>query len=441
MTVPDSGNQREPKSPIEHLRAFVSTMMEPRRGHEPETAEAEDGSSQTKPYRGRNARAGGEDKSIKLLFAAAGAVVMVVLLMLGLSHKLAARKPKAIAPAIGNVPSSRTPSQNIVPRITMQPTPVARRPVRQVTTQELEGIGEDDSTSSGQTRTLPGPAPSSLAGVKPFNADQTTEDNWSPKPYSGQQETHSQSQERNGNNGLAKPSLVFVASSSPSPASGGAPGFPVPTLDLPPGTRLVARLNSIATTAVDLPVTADIEYSYEQDGVILVPAGSTAIGHIQQADRSGYVLIKFDRLEIPHQGEVPIDAVATTRDLGPLKGKVTGTHTGRNFLVRTFADIGSGLAMFAGQNNTSGAISEDDLFRAQIAENAGSAGDQEMMQLMLTEHPIVTVAAHTQIFVVFEKDDSSATGASRTTSDRLSLAQLRQLLKLEESQKADANEE
>lgn len=446
MSVPDSENHHDPRSPIEHLRAFASRMMEPQRGHEQEATETAAESSQLKPFRGRNVLVGGEDKTIKLLFAAAGAVVVIVLLMLGLSHKHAARKAQANAPAIGNVQSSKTSSQNIVPRISMQPTPPAQKPVGHVTAQDLEGTEASASNSSGQTRTLPGPAPSSLAGIKPFNAGQTTTNNWSPQPYSGQQEAPRESTERNGNTALAKPSLVFVAHSASASSSGEASGLLAPTLDLAPGTRLVARLDSLATTAVDLPVTADIEYSYERDGVILVPAGSTAVGHIQQADRSGYLLIKFTRLEIPHQGEVSIDAVATTPELGPLKGKVTGTHTGRNFLVRTFADVGSGIAMFAGQNNTSGAISEDDLLRAQLAENAGSAGDQEIMQLMLTEHPIVSVAAHTPILVVFEKIDNNTTGNDKTAGSRLSqpsLTQLRQLLELErdQSQKVSAGVE
>jgi hypothetical protein len=40
------------------------------------------------------------------------------------------------------------------------------------------------------------------------------------------------------------------------------------------GTRLRARLESAASTAVRTPVVAVIEYNYERDGEIIVPAGS-----------------------------------------------------------------------------------------------------------------------------------------------------------------------
>ena len=68
---------------------------------------------------------------------------------------------------------------------------------------------------------------------------------------------------------------------------------------LPAGTRLIARLESPASTAVAAPVVAAIEYNYEQDGEIVVPAGSKALGKIEQANSSGYVSLRFDRIEFP----------------------------------------------------------------------------------------------------------------------------------------------
>jgi len=59
------------------------------------------------------------------------------------------------------------------------------------------------------------------------------------------------------------------------------------------GTRLRARLESVASTAVRTPVLAVIEYNYERDGEIVVPAGAKVAGHMQGADRSGYVHIEF----------------------------------------------------------------------------------------------------------------------------------------------------
>ena len=64
-------------------------------------------------------------------------------------------------------------------------------------------------------------------------------------------------------------------------------------LGLSTGTRLRARLESAASTAVRAPVLAVIEYTYEREGQIIVPAGAKAVGHIQEADRSGYVRVQF----------------------------------------------------------------------------------------------------------------------------------------------------
>jgi hypothetical protein len=55
---------------------------------------------------------------------------------------------------------------------------------------------------------------------------------------------------------------------------------------LPPGTRLVARLESAVSTRVKEPVVAVIEYNFERGGEIVVPAGAKAIGQLRQADRS-----------------------------------------------------------------------------------------------------------------------------------------------------------
>ena len=103
-------------------------------------------------------------------------------------------------------------------------------------------------------------------------------------------------------------------------------------LGLATGTRLRARLESAASTAVRTPVLAVIEYNYERDGEILVPAGARVIGHMQDADRSGYVRIEFDSLMMPDGAAMPIQAVATDLEMRPLKGKVEGKNTGKNVL-------------------------------------------------------------------------------------------------------------
>jgi len=129
-------------------------------------------------------------------------------------------------------------------------------------------------------------------------------------------------------------------------------------LGLATGTRLRARLESAASTAVRAPVLAVIEYNYERDGEIIVPAGAKAIGHIRDANRSGYVDLQFDSLLMPDGACVPLEAAATDLDLRPLKGKVSGKNTGKNVLVRSLSGIGQASAMFVGQGSLNQPLSE-----------------------------------------------------------------------------------
>ena len=191
----------------------------------------------------------------------------------------------------------------------------------------------------------------------------------------------------------------------------------MPTLDLGIGSRLSARLASVVTTAVDQPVVAIIEYGYEHDGQIIVPAGSKAVGSVRQADRSGYLQLHFDHLETPDGSAIAIDALGTDTNLGPLRGKVTGTGTGKNFAVRALTGIGQMSAMLVGQGNLNGPVSEADLMRMQLAENVGRAGDQEINRQVLMEHPIVSLPAGLRIYVVFEKQPQDK--SVRRASDEL----------------------
>ncbi len=418
------------KKPIDHLRAFVSSVLAPERANG-EPGERPEGDQNQRPFRGRNAKQGsGEDKTLKFLIVAAGVVAGLIFLILSLSQKHQIR-PKQANPAIGLLPQKRPYNSGIVPRSSMQPTPESEKNGK-LTAQDLENTVAQTGNAPEQTKPSPGSGAQTLGQIAPFNSGSSPADNWSPKPYNGQEQTEVQ-QEKAESAALAKPSLVFVANTNAPTASSAANAPLTPSLELGTGTRLWAHLASVVTTAVNVPVIAVIDYSYERDGEIVIPAGTEAVGHVQQADRSGYILIKFDRLEIPHGSVIPVEALATNLNLGPLKGKVSGTHTGRKFLARSFSDIGSGLALFAGQNNTSGAISEDDILRMELAQNAGNAGDQEIMQLAMSEHPIVTVPARTNIFVVFEKAENKTTGGARTSPrpTQQNLDQLRELLELQ----------
>ena len=209
-------------------------------------------------------------------------------------------------------------------------------------------------------------------------------------------------------------------------------------LGLATGTRLRARLESAASTAVRTPVLAVIEYNYERDGEIIVPAGAKAVGHIRNGDRSGYVDIQFDSLLMPDGAVVPIEAAATGLDLRPLKGKVEGKNTGKNVLVRSLSGIGQAGAMLVGQGSLNQPLSESDLMRERVSNNVGEAGDEEVSRLAITQHIVVTISADTPIYVVLEQTPKTNQGSlqpsarSVPTSNSANVEQLRQLLQLQQ---------
>jgi hypothetical protein len=208
---------------------------------------------------------------------------------------------------------------------------------------------------------------------------------------------------------LRKPSLVFVrnvqsnaASSSPRSAPAAVEESPM-TLNLPTGTRLVARLQAVVSSAVKTPVVAAVEYNYERDGEIVVPAGAQVLGSLQQADRSGYVGIRFDTIQMPDGSTEKIDATAMSLTFGPLKGVVSGKRTGTNFLIRAFTGIGQAASYVVGSNGLNAPLSQGALLRDQIATNIGIAGDQQLNSLAFNQNVVVSVPGNTRFYVVIEK--------------------------------------
>jgi hypothetical protein len=241
-----------------------------------------------------------------------------------------------------------------------------------------------------------------LASVPTF---EDTQQKWEdPAPYGeASNQTAAQTQQQNA---LKEPSLVFVRSVSQS--SGGtlsntsASVDATPRLDLTPGTRIEAKLETQISSAVLTPVVAVVEYTYEIGDKIVLPAGARVYGSLQQADRSGLVSVKFEEVELLDGAREKIEAVGTGLDLGPIKGSVYGKNTGKNFLVRAASGIGSVLAEVAG-NNSSAAFSESDMLRERLAENIGTAGDTEVMSLNANSRVVVSVPADTKIYIVFTK--------------------------------------
>jgi type IV secretory pathway VirB10-like protein len=278
----------------------------------------------------------------RLLFIGAGIVLVLLLLAFnGISrHSIPARKDSmAAGQKQAAKPDNSAATSSVTPILDAGRAP----------SQEPDGslINPDQIGRTATKQPKPSPA-TTLGDVKPFGGSQ-----WQPAPYQpGAQPSATRgdvstagdaTQARSEHDALDKASLVFVRNSSSSVANSKPQDVPAPIelgTGLPPGTRLRARLESAVNTAVRTPVVAVVEYNYEQNGEIVIPAGAKAFGHLESADRSGYVSIRFDSLLMPNGSSVTLDAAATDLQLRPLKGKVEGKHTGKNVLVRSFAGIG-----------------------------------------------------------------------------------------------------
>jgi len=249
------------------------------------------------------------------------------------------------------------------------------------------------------------PVASSLGAVPSF-AD--TQQKWEdPAPYGSAPPAETPQTQQNT---LKEPSLIFVRSLAQNQAISAlkvnSDDDGASRLELTPGTRIQAKLETQISSAVQAPVVAVVEYTYAIGDRIIVPAGARVYGQLQQADRSGLVSVKFDEIELLDGAREKIDAIGTGLDLGPIKGNVYGKNTGKNFLVRAASGIGSVLAEVAG-NNSSAAFSEDDMLRERMAENIGTAGDSEVMSLNANSRVVVSVPADTKIYVVFTKHEQS----------------------------------
>jgi len=245
---------------------------------------------------------------------------------------------------------------------------------------------------------------------------------------------------------LKKPSIVFVrAAQNATPAFERSPRED-DTLAaiLPAGTRLVARLEAPMSSAVPAPVIAVIEYNYERNGEIVLPAGSRVFGKLSRVSPSGFVGFQFERVETPEGTVEKIDATAMDLKFGPIKGNVSGRNRGKNFLVRSVTGIGTVAAYVVGGQGTTGfngPISENSLLRERLADNIGMAGQDEINTLTSNQNIVVTVPGNTRFYVVVEKGSSEETGkparrptdagnGSPSADKPPTLEELRQLIQL-----------
>jgi hypothetical protein len=367
---------------------------------------------------------GSSEGNLPLMLLVVGVIAVFAIGMVAFLSSKGTTKRKtateAAKPNLGRAQIATAPG-DLIPSDKVKPSPDEPKPGGNVDASDIERT-KSPKVAQTQTQTNLGSlkAGKRLSDVGKFDEPDTTpngDGKWTPPSY-GSASPNDQLAAKKEDETLSKPSVVFVAHQQAKPHSGSIAGMkPVDNLGLVPGYHVAARLEMMATTAVHAPVTAIIEYNYERDGQILIPAGSRAVGKISQADPSGLMNITFSSIEFPSGETVAIDAVAADMTFQALKGKVTGKQAGKSLMVRSLSGIGETAAMIVGAPSQNSAFSENDLLRMRIADNMGSAGDEQIMKMMTMEHIVVTVPAGTEIYVIFEKSST----AKAATEEKLQI--------------------
>jgi hypothetical protein len=391
-----------------------------------------------------NHRELGRDRS-RSLFLLVGAIIAVLLLFLGVfstpnGNKKPSDQRRTGAPDLGRrvTPGEQNSAQtgSVAPLLSAENTKPDLQSPENVTPEEVSRTARPSPAAAAAapnaapkpTRTNPGPY---ALGRIDFS---------DPASAKAPPITASAARATQEGEDLRKPSLVFVRSAQNASAGSEAKLVPAAleqnlfATELPAGTRLVARLQSLVSTAIKTPVVATIEYNYERDGRIVIPAGARALGTLQQADRSGYVGLHFESIQMPDGTSQKLEATAMSLSYGPLKGAVSGKRTGTNFLVRAATGLGQAATFLVG-NGVNQPLSESALLRDRIATNIGIAGDQQLNSLAFNQHIVVTVPGNTRFYIVTQKASASSETPGPPSTAQPSIAvpsaeELRQLMQL-----------
>jgi hypothetical protein len=230
---------------------------------------------------------------------------------------------------------------------------------------------------------------------------------------------------------LTKSSLVFVRNAATTAEHVGAAPRPAVvekegrSLLLPTGSRLVARLQTAVSSAVKTPVIAVVEYNYERDGEIVIPAGTKAVGQLAQANQNGQVGLRFTTLEMPDGRTETIEGASVGLDYGPLKGSVSGRNRAKRALVRGVTGVGTMASYLVGGRGfggLSGPVDQSVLLRERIASNIGLAGEQELMALAYSQNVVVTLPGNTRFYIVVLQETTAAPNRTLAPATRTNLA-------------------
>jgi hypothetical protein len=373
----------------------------------------------------------------RFVIVAAGAIVTALLIFVAVSmpHRSGPQKAKIRGRATKDASTTdiggESEEKSLFP-ITDSGRPPAKETHQGfLNEQDLQRAVIHGGTNASQP--TPTNRPATLGSIPPFG------DKWQAPPYEVVSSADTPDGSKAEREAVEKSAVIYLRKipASPTGPQTAKEREPEMSLGLAAGTRLRGHLESAASTAVRAPVLAVIEYNYEQDGEIIVPAGAKAVGHIRQANRSGYVDLQFDALQMPDEASIPIEAAATDLDLRPLKGKVEGKNTGKNVLVRSLSGIGQAASVFLGQGSLDQPLSESDLMRERLASNIGETGDEEVSRLAVNQQIVVTVSAGVPIYVVLQqtpKANATPTSGGRSlpAASAANMEQLRQLLQLQQ---------
>jgi len=171
-------------------------------------------------------------------------------------------------------------------------------------------------------------------------------------------------------------------------------------------------------------VIAVVEYNYERDGEIVIPAGTKAVGQLAQANQNGQVGLRFTTLERPDGGTETIEGASVGLDYGPLKGAVSGRNRAKRALVRGVTGVGTMASYLVGGRGfggLSGPVDQSVLLRERIASNIGLAGEQELMALAYSQNVVVTLPGNTRFYIVLQ-ETTDAPNRSLAPATRTNLA-------------------
>ncbi|MBX9601876.1 MAG: hypothetical protein K2X35_12760 [Bryobacteraceae bacterium] len=432
-------SENESKQPLE--KAGVGTPPLPPELEENMVIDAEATPDAATPIAAKSGESKGESRESKtsertraLVLLVGGAVACLLLFFaLFTTDGSSSRKERRTKPSLGRPEASAAandqPSRSPVPQLSVNQVP--NEETGELTEKDLLGTMRNRGTVAPKDPPPP-PAPPkpaaprrNLASVNfddPALAEAYRRQGLTPPPqrtevvdWNAAIRDYQNQQQRpaapvapvvNPSEALRKSSIVYVrtaVSNSVGPIALQPALEKKPVGLLPQGTALVARLQHAVSSAAKVPVVAVIEYNYEDNGQLIVPAGAKVYGELAQATPQGWVTLKFDALEFPDGTREKINGSAISMDRQMLRGYVNGRNTGMKVLTRALTGVGTIAAYAVGGRSANGGIDSSILLRERLASNVALAGEQQMAMLAYQQNIVVTVPAKTQFYLVLHE--------------------------------------